>query len=85
MDIYKIYTNTGNHVARGLLLSDTVIAKNTKNSRRSRLRFRLADPGNELRRKSRTFPTHCCARNDKFECYFGVLECNAHPDFEGFG
>jgi hypothetical protein len=27
MDLYKIYTNTGNHVARGSLLSDTVIIK----------------------------------------------------------
>ena len=27
MNVYKIYTNTGNHVARGSLLSDTVIAK----------------------------------------------------------
>ena len=27
MDLYKIYTNTGNHVARGLLLSDTVTTK----------------------------------------------------------
>ena len=27
MDVYKINTNTGNHVARGLLLSDTVITK----------------------------------------------------------
>ena len=27
MDVYKIYTNTSNHVARGSLLSDTVITK----------------------------------------------------------
>ena len=27
MDVYKIYTNTGNHVARGSLLSDKVITK----------------------------------------------------------
>ena len=27
MDVYKIDTNTGNHVARGSLLSDTVITK----------------------------------------------------------
>ena len=27
MDVYKIYANTGNHVARGSLLSDTVIKK----------------------------------------------------------
>ena len=27
MDAYKIYTNTGNHVACGSLLSDTVITK----------------------------------------------------------
>ena len=27
MDVYKIYTNTGNDVARGTLLSDTVNTK----------------------------------------------------------
>ena len=27
MDVYKIYTNTGNHLPRGSLLSDTVITK----------------------------------------------------------
>ena len=27
MDVHKIYTNTGNHVARGSLLSDTAITK----------------------------------------------------------
>ena len=27
MDVYKIYTNTGNHVARDSLLSDTIITK----------------------------------------------------------
>ena len=27
MDVYKIYSNTGNHIARGSLLSDTVITK----------------------------------------------------------
>ena len=27
MDVYKIYTNTGNYVARSSLLSDTVITK----------------------------------------------------------
>ena len=27
MDVYKIYTNTGNHVAHGSLLSDTVVTK----------------------------------------------------------
>ena len=27
MEVYKIYTNTGNHVARGSLLSDTIITK----------------------------------------------------------
>ena len=80
MDVYKIYTNTGIHVARDSLLS---YYKNTDNSQRSRLCPRLANSGNELRRKSRTFPTHCCARFDKFECYFGVLESNAHLDFEG--
>ena len=27
MNVYRIYTNTGNHVARGSLLSDKVITK----------------------------------------------------------
>ena len=47
-----------------------------ENSRRARLCSRLADSGNELRRKLRTYPTHCCARNYKIECYFDVLESN---------
>ena len=76
MDVYKIYTNTGNHVARDSLFSDSFY-KNTDNSRRSCLCSRLADSGNEPRRKLRTFPTHCCARNDKYECYFSLLESNA--------
>ena len=74
----KIYTNTGNHVVHGSLLSDTVITKIA-----TTVVVRLADFGNKLCRKLRNFPTHCCARNDKFECYFGVLESNAHLDFEG--
>ena len=89
MDVYKIYINTDNHVARGSLLSDTVITQMPiisffadshktyrysrsfhENSRHARLCSRLANSGNELRRKSRTFPTHCGARNDKVECYW---------------
>ena len=76
MDVYKFYTNTGKNVSRDSLLSDSDY-KNTDTSWRSRLCSRLADSGNELRRKSRTFPRHCCARNNKFECYFDVLESNA--------
>ena len=47
-----------------------------ENSRRSRLCSRLADSGNELRRKSRTFPTHCCARNYEFHCHWWTVDCS---------
>ena len=35
MDVYKMYTNTGNHVARGSLLSDTVITLLQKHRQQS--------------------------------------------------
>ena len=79
MDVYKIYTNTRNHVARGSL-SDSYY-KNA-NSRRSRLCFLTGWFRERTAPKIENVPKHCCARNDKFECYFGVLESNAHPDFE---
>ena len=88
MDVYNIYTNTCNHVARGSLLSDTIITKiliisyfadlqkmrivNSSAKTVSGHVFALFTGWFQERTvwKSRTLPTHCCAMNDKIECYW---------------
>ena len=76
MDVYKIYTNTGNHIARGSLLGDTVITKTPTTFGGRVFALDSLIPGTNCAENRERF-LHCCARNDKFECYFDVLESNA--------
>ena len=81
MEVYKIYTNAVNQVAHGSLLSDTVITNIPlvscfADSHKTHIVDSSAKTVDERvfalgsRRKSRTFSTHCCARNDKVEYYW---------------
>ena len=62
MDVYKIYTYTGNHVARGSLLSDTLITKIPTRVYGRVFALGWLIPGSNCAEN----PTHCCARNDTF-------------------
>ena len=83
MDVYKIYTNNGNHAARGSLLSDIVITKipTTVGGRVFALGWLITGTNCT---KHREYFLHIVAQETIYlNAYFGVLESNAHPDFEG--
>ena len=77
MDVYKIYTNIGNHVARGSLLSETVITNIPTTICGQVFALGWLIPGTNYAENRERFLHIVAQKNDKFECYFGVLESNA--------